>query len=329
MAKIKLVEVKSDLGGKKAGASLGIDAIRIASYKNQDNFGFFRRFEGECYDKIEADNQLFNRPDSHIYCKKINELTKIYEQTAAAVAHGLKNCDFTIVLAGDHSTAGGTICGMRQAYPDKKIGVVWIDAHADVHTPYSSDTGNMHGMPVATVIDDDNTECIFNELDNESITLWEKIKNVGGIKKKVSLSDFVYVALRDFEIAETTIINKYNTKVVRTIDLRLQGANETAHQILKHLSYCDVIYVSFDVDALDTTVSMGTGTPFEGGLFAYEARQLLKILASFNKVKCIEIAEVNPTLDEDNKMAEVVFNIFSTICRAVDLRFAHKNSFLI
>ncbi len=324
MAQIKLVEVKSDLGGRLAGASLGIDAMRIASYKNPKNFGFFRRFDGECYERIDVENQLYNQPNQHKYCKKIEELTDIYERTSNAVAQGLINSDFTIVIAGDHSTAGGTINGIRQAYPEQTIGVIWIDAHADVHTPYSSDTGNMHGMPIATVIDDDNEECKFNELDSKSIELWEKIKSVGGTKKTINFKDVVYVALRDYEIAEATIIKKYNTKVVRTIDLRLQGASETAHQILNHLSHCDVIYVSFDVDSMDTSVSVGTGTPVEGGLFAYEAKQLLKVLASFEKVKCIEITEVNPTLDEGNKMAEVAFDIFTNICRTVDLRCAKK-----
>jgi len=322
IAKIKLVEVKSDLGGRIAGASLGIDAIRIASYYNPNNFGFFRRFENECYARINADNQLFNRPNKHIYCKKIEEIINIYKQTAEAVEEGMKNCDFTLVIAGDHSSAGGTIAGMKQAYPDKRLGVIWIDAHADVHTPYTSDTGNMHGMALATAIDDNNLECRFNDVDNETAELWEEIKNVGGTKKKVDFSDVVYVSLRDYEIAEDTLIKKYNTKVIRTFDLRMLGAKETAHSIINYLSKCDIIYISFDVDSMDTSVSMGTGTPVSDGIFVQEAKELLRILASYDKVRCIEFAEINPILDVGNKMAEVVFNVLSVICRTVDLCFA-------
>ena len=325
VSKIKLVEVKSDLGGRRAGASLGIDAIRIASYKNPNNFGFFRRFENECYARINADNQLFNRPNKHIYSKKIEEIIKIYNETANAVSDGIKNCDFTIVIAGDHSSAGGTIAGIKKANPNKRIGVVWIDAHADVHTPYTSDSGNMHGMPIATAIDDDNLECKFNDVDEETAELWEKIKSVGGTKKKLDLSDVVYVSLRDYEVAESTLIKKYNTKVIRTIDLRLLGANETAHSIIKSLSHCDIIYVSFDVDSLDTTVSMGTGTPVADGLFVHEAKELLRVLSSYDKVKCIEISEINTTLDSGNKMAEAAYEILSAVCRTIDIRFALHN----
>ncbi len=320
MSKIKLIVVKSDLGGRKPGASLGIDAIRMASYKTAKNFEYFRRFDGNNYEKIEANNLLFNYPNKYPDCKKIEELIVIFEKISDTVSKTLENNSFPIIIAGDHSTAGGTISGIKQAFPHKKLGVIWIDAHADVHTPYTSDSGNMHGMPLGTVIDDNNIECQFKELDAETAKLWERIKNVGGMKKKISLSDLVYIGLRSYEIAEDSLIKKYKTKVIRTIDLRIFGAKEAAHQAMQHLDHCDIIYVSFDVDSMDPAVSVGTGTPVEGGLFSSEAEELLKTLASFEKVKCIEISEVNPILDTNNKMAEVAFNILKSICKNIDIR---------
>jgi len=322
MSKIKLIEVKSDLGGRKAGASLGIDAIRIASYQNEADFYFYSRFEKELYEQIVAPNTFFHAKIKYPFGKRIAYIVPIYEQICNSVEDGVKNSDFTVVISGDHSTAGGTIAGVKKANPNKKIGVVWIDAHADVHNPYTSDSGNLHGMPISTAINDDNIVCSFNSIDDETKEMWEKLKNVSGTKNKLNMANVVYVGLRDYECAEEAIIAKYCTKVFRTNDVRHKGAKETAHAIIKHLEHCDVIYVSFDVDSLDPSVSTGTGTPFEGGLYTYEANELIKTLVASEKVKCFEISEVNPTLDINNKMATVAFNILKTVCRVVDLRFA-------
>jgi arginase len=321
MAKIKLVEIKSDLGGRCAGASLGIDAIRVASYKTENDFYFYNRFCGDLYETITAHNNAFNAPIIYENCRRIEHIIPIYEKTCESVSHGLKNADFTIVISGDHSTAGGTIAGIKSAYPNSRIGVVWIDAHSDVHSPYTSDSGNMHGMPLSTAINDDNIECQFKALDTETIDMWEKLKQIGGTKDKVNMSDVVYVAIREYEHAERKMIKKYNTKVIRTYDLRQRGAMETAYDIVEHLEHCDIIYVSFDVDSMDPSVSQGTGTPFEGGLYSYEAKELLKTLAASEKVKCIEISEINPTLDTNNTMAKTAFSIIKSICRVVDLHF--------
>lgn len=324
MAKIKLIEVKSDLGGRKAGASLGIDAIRIASYNNdiESDYYFYGRFHDNLYDKIVALNRSFHAPIHYPYCRRIENILPVYEQTCDSVANGLLNDDFTVVISGDHSTAGGTIAGMKLAYPDKRVGVIWIDAHTDVHTPYSSETGNMHGMPLATAINDDNIECSLNNLDSETVQMWERLKSVGGTKDKLNMSDVVYIAIRDYEQAEKSIIAKYNNKVYRTYDVRQKGAATVANEVIEYLSYCDVIYISFDVDSMDPTVSVGTGTPVEGGLYSYEANELLTTLVQSEKVKCLEISEINPILDSNNKMAKVAFNILKNICKVIDLRFA-------
>lgn len=324
MAKIKLVEIKSDLGGRYAGASLGIDAIRVASYRSEkeNDFRFYNRFTEDLYEAIVAANNTFNTPILYEHCRRIEQVIPICEQTSKAVYNGLKTADFTLVISGDHSSASGTIAGIKLAYPTSRIGVVWVDAHCDVHSPYTSDSGNMHGMPLATAINDDNIECQFKELDAATIEMWEKLKQIGGTKNKVNMSDVVYVSVREYEHAERKIIKKYNSKVIRTYDLRQRGAMDTAYDIVEHLEHCDVIYVSFDVDSMDPSVSVGTGTSFEGGLFSYEAKELLKILATSEKVKCIEISEINPTLDNNNMMAKTAFNIIKSICRVVDLRFA-------
>jgi arginase len=331
MAKIKLIEVESDLGGRVAGASLGMEAMRIASYQNEEDFNFYDRFSGELYERITAPNHLFNAKNAHPRSKRIENIIPLYEKICASVKNGIKNNDFTIVVSGDHSSAGGTIAGIKSAFPknnnekEKKIGVIWIDAHGDVHTPYTSDSGNMHGMPIATAINDDNSdkndEFKVYELDEESAALWEKIKSVGGTENKLEMKNVVFVALRDYEKAEESIIKKYNSKVIKTCEVRQKGAKNIADEIIKHLENCDIIYVSFDVDSMDLNVSVGTGTPVEDGLFADEAEELLKTLAVCEKVKCIEFSEINPTLDNKNKMAATAFSILKSVCEVIDSRF--------
>jgi arginase len=319
MKKIKLIEVSSGLGGRKAGTSIGMDAVRIASYSLESTKDFYTRFENDLYIRITAPNVSYHLPYKYPFAKRIERIFPIFQQTCDEVSKSISDNDFTLVISGDHSIAGGTIAGIKQSNPNKRIGVVWIDAHADVHNPYTSDSGNLHGMPLGSAINDNNLECRFNDIDNETIEFWEKLKEVGGTKDKVNLSDVVYVAVRDYEIAEEHLIKKYKNKIYRTIDVRQTGAIEVAHKIIKDLEHCDIIYISFDVDSMDPSVSVGTGTPFENGLFEYETKELLKTLVACDKVKCLEISEINPLLDTQNKMGLCIFHILKSICRIVDL----------
>jgi arginase len=134
------------------------------------------------------------------------------------------------------------------------------------------------------------------------------------------MADVVYIAVRDYEQAENSLIKKYNSTVFNTFDVHRIGPKEVALQAIEHLKHCDIIYVSFDVDAMDPCVSTGTGTPFENGLYAYETKELLKTLLSFEKAKCFEITEINPTLDNKNSMGHIAFEILKSACRVIDLR---------
>ena len=319
MKKIKLIEVSSDLGGRKPGASIGIDAIRIASYNLETTKDFYTRFEN-LYTRINAPNDTYHLGYEYPFAKRIEDIFPLCQQTHRGVAASILENDFTLVLSGDHSTAAGTIAGIKKVYPTKRLGVVWIDAHTDLHNPYTSESANMHGMPLGTAINDNNLECKYNDIDNDTAELWEKLRELGGTKDKLNMADVIYVAVRDYEDAEEYLIKKYNNKIYRTIDVHQEGGEKIANKIMKDLEHCDIIYISFDVDSMDPSVSVGTGTPFEDGLFEYEAKELLKALVSWNKVKCLEISEVNPLLDTENKMATTAFNIIKSICRVIDFR---------
>lgn len=304
MKNIKLIEVPSEIGAGTRGASLGVDAIKIAALDFMSNF--FIHFPSE---KVEVANQLLFEPIHSPYAKRIHGLLDIYNRLSKSVSDCLKNNFFPVVLSGDHSTAGGTISGIRMAKPKSKLGVIWIDAHADLHTPFTTPSGNMHGMPLAAVIGEDNLENKAHEVDEKTIKQWNDLKGVGKIMPKVLPEDIVFISLRDFEREEKSLIEKYGMKVITTGELRRIGAENVSRKVLRYLSDCTDIYVSFDVDSLDSSISKGTGTPVSNGLKEREAEDLISKFMQNRKVCCFEITEVNPTLDKENLMAEIAFNI--------------------
>jgi arginase len=216
---------------------------------------------------------------------------------------------FPVLLSGDHSNAGGTIAGLKMAKPKSKLGVIWIDAHADLHTPYTTPSGNLHGMPLAAALGEDNLDCKVHDLDEKTVSLWKQLKTIGKTTPKILPEDVVLISLRDFEKEEKHIIEKHGIKVITTSEIRRNGAENISRKVLRYLSDCTDIYVSFDVDSLDSSISKGTGTPVSNGLREREAEDLISKFMQNRKICCFEITEVNPTLDKENTMAEIAFNI--------------------
>lgn len=304
MKNIKLIEVPSEIGAGTRGASLGIEAIKIAALDFMSNF--FIHFPSE---KIQTENKLLYEPIESPYAKRIKGIAAIYERVSKAVSDSMKNNFFPVVLSGDHSTAGATIAGIKIAKPKSKLGVIWIDAHADLHTPFTTPSGNVHGMPMAASINKNNEDCAVHDIDSETAAHWNYLKNIGKIAPKVLPEDVVFISLRDFEKEEKYLIEKYDMKVITTKEVRNKGAENVVRAVLRYLADCTDIYISFDVDSLDSSISKGTGTPVSNGLKEREAEDLISKFMQNRKVCCFEITEVNPTLDKENLMAEIAFNI--------------------
>ena len=304
MKNVKLIEVPSEIGAGTRGASLGTEAIKIAALDFMSNF--FVHFPSE---KVATENQLLFEPIQSPYAKRIHGVITMYENISKVVKDTIKNNFFPVVISGDHSNAGGTIAGIKAAKPNCRLGVIWIDAHADLHTPYTTPSGNMHGMPLATAIGEDNLESKVHDLDDKTKKQWDKLKSMGNIQPKVNPEDVVFIGLRDYEIEEKNLIVKHGMKVITTNELRRKGPENVVRAALRFLTECTDIYVSFDVDCLDSAISRGTGTPVSNGLKEREAEDLVSKFMQNRKICCFEITEVNPTLDKENLMAEIAFNI--------------------
>jgi arginase len=312
---LKIIEVKSEIGAGTRGASLGVEAIKIASL--DVNSDFFKQYESI---EVENVNELLFDSAKHVHAKFIEGVMIMEERVCLEVYENIWDDFFPMIIAGDHSTAYGTIAGIKKANPKLRLGVIWIDAHADIHTPFTTPSGNMHGMALAMACGIDNLECKVNDPRGETLDYWEEIKNVGIPGPKVYPEDIVYIAVRDLEKPENYLVNKYNINFIETEDIKKQGADVIAAQALQMLDHCDLIYVSFDVDSLDSRISTGTGTPSPNGLSLEEAKLLNATLAKSQKVCAWEIVEVNPTLDTENRMAESAFEILETTARSVASR---------
>jgi arginase len=301
---IRIIEVKSEIGAGTRGASMGIDAIKIAAL----DFGspFFKKFKST---EIPTENHLLLEPVVHDYAKRIKGIYSLNERIAKEIQKTLKREEIPVVLAGDHSSALGTISGIRMAYPDKRLGVIWIDAHADMHSPYTTPSGNMHGMPIAGILGEDNKDRQQNKPDDETIEYWEKLKNLGGIAPKIQYNDLVFIALRDFEPPEEHLIKNNKVRVFTLPEIRKKAVERIAIEALNYLDHCDLIYVSFDVDSMDSRISSGTGTPVPNGITEKEAGNLIYYIMRSKKICCFEMVEINPTLDRENLMAENAFEI--------------------
>lgn len=312
MKELKIIEVKSEIGAGTRGASLGVAAIKIASLDL--NSDFFKH-----YDSVEVENvnELLFDGAKHSYAKFIDGVMIMEERVCLEVYENLWEDFFPLIIGGDHSTSYGTIAGIKKADPKVRLGVIWIDAHADIHTPFTTPSGNMHGMALAMACGIDNLECKVNDPRGETLEYWEQIKNVGMPGPKIYPEDIVYIAVRDLEKPENYLVNKYNVNFIETEEVKKSGAAKIAGKALEMLDHCDLIYISFDVDSLDSRISRGTGTPVPNGLTVEEARILNSELAKSPKVCAWEIVEVNPTLDTENRMAESAFEIIEATAKSI------------
>lgn len=312
---ISIVINESEITAGTRGASLGPGAIQVAARnRNNDMFGRYPLHT------IETENHLLDTDVKYRSGKRIDGLVKIYERVSKVVKEINEKDDFALVIAGDHGSAGGTIAGLKMANPDKRIGVLWVDAHGDMHTPYTTPTGNMHGMPLATALNEDNLECRINDVSEDTAAMWEKLKNIGGIAPKITPEDLAFIALRDTEEPEDKYMERTGIKNYTVAELREKTTAKVLAELDAKFADCDIVYVSFDVDSMDPAdTSHGTGTPVDNGLHPDEAEQILLHFAGQQKVKCIEFVEVNPCLDEKtNKMAEVAFDFIEKVVNVLE-----------
>jgi len=315
MKRIKLLEVRSELGAGTRGASMGPDALRVACLNKGSDY--FRRFNSVVVPDLN--HVLFDKTPFP-FAKHIDSIYTVQKGIANAVEQTLRFGEFPLVLAGDHSSANATIAGIKATYPQKTLGVIWIDAHADLHSPYTTPSGNVHGMPLAAALGHNNLRHQRNQPDAETEFFWQRLQNLGEPGPKLLPEHLVYVVVRDTEEEEDALIAELGIKWIKLPEIKAKGSRQLTREIYQHLRFCDMVYISFDVDSLDSSFSIGTGTPVEDGLYLSEAENLCQDLLENERVVCFEMVEINPTLDNGNTMANNAFNILEKATAAIERR---------
>lgn len=298
-----------EFGAGKAGTSTGPKTL--IDYCKESGLSFICKAPITIIDQkvTSEDVQEIHYP----HLKRALPLIEHQTRFADAIEEQRKNNAPLLLLTGDHSNAIGGLAGFCRNRDSNKLGVIWIDAHLDLHSPYTTPSGNIHGMSVNTVIEKDNLNCRRNDIGTKCEELWNDIK---GIKKNspIPTENIVFIGIRSFELPEESLIKGYNIKVIYAEEVLENGIEWAVKEAIEYLdSKIDELYVSFDVDSMDPSVSVGTGTPVDSGLTKSHAVHALSSLIKYPKTNCLEITEINPKLDQQKPMAKQVFEILNQI----------------
>ena len=310
MNPIKIIKNRSDIGAGTRGSDMGIDAIEIAAINVKNDF-----FNVHPYADVKTHNETIYNKNKNTFAKRINFVCEQCHRLRDEVKKELKKGFFPLILSGDHSSALGSLSGIQMAYPDKEIGVIWLDAHADIHTPYSTPSGNVHGMPIAAALSIDNREFSKNKVSESTEKNWLRMKKMGNKSPLIKPENLIYFGVRDTEKEEDQIIQSKKIKNFSVNEVRGLGLKSCIDQTIQQLISTDLIYISFDVDALDCDLfSRGTGTPVSKGFVTKEIISIIKGVKDTGKLVALEICEINPLLDnKGNQMAESSFEIISSV----------------
>ena len=284
---IRLIGVPMDLGQDLRGVDVGPSALRYTGLAERlRRLG--HRVE-DCGNIPTALQTSFSEDED--YTDAIRDACDLlYTEVSRAVAEGY----FPLVMGGDHSIAIGSIGGTTR---DAPTGVIWIDAHADLNTPTSSPSGNIHGMPLAVL-------CGSGD---------DRLVNVGHPGPKLRLEDVAIIALRDIDAEERRVLRESKLGIYTMRDIDERGIGEVTREALNQLGNHNRLHVSFDVDSIDPHFAPGVGTPVEGGLNPREAHLLMELISEDGRLASAEVVEINPIIDERNRTAQLAAGLLTSL----------------
>jgi arginase len=275
-----------DLGAGRRGVDMGPSALRLAHLNEKlSSLGYHVEDLGNVrVDQPEAspvglESARYLTQIAHT-CTRLMEMVEGAADAAKA----------PLVLGGDHSIAIGTIAGMANHYrkAGHKIGLIWIDAHADMNTPESSPSGNVHGMPLACSMGIGPAE----------------LTRLGGYAPKVEPANVGIVGLRSVDEAERAQVRAAGVHAYTMRDLDERGLRNVLYEAIEYACRDTAgFHLSFDMDAVDPSEAPGVGTPVRGGMTYREAHLAMEIICDSGRMTSMEIVEVNPVIDERNRTA--------------------------
>jgi arginase len=285
---ISILGAPLDLGAGHRGVDAGPSAFRIAGLgKAIRAMGFEVQDEGNIAVQIPESLDI-----GQTNARFLEEIVIACQTHYDKVFDIMQRGHFPLVLGGDHSIAIGTIGAISAFYhnKDQEIGVIWIDAHADMNTPDSTHTGNIHGMPMSVCLGMGAPELV----------------NLGGFAPKIKPKNVVLIGLRDVDIEEKKIVRESGVHAYTMTDIDEKGMPAIIREAIEIASNGTAgIHLSFDFDGLDPKIAPGVGTPVKGGIKYREAHLIMEKIAGTGKLIGLEMVELNPILDLGNQTAEL------------------------
>lgn len=289
MANIHILGIPMDLGAGRRGVDMGPSAIRVARLARAlTDLGHTLEDHGNVDVPVP---EATSNPTGLHYVEAIAATC----QRARAGLRDLPDNAIPVVLGGDHSISMGSISGV--ARPGVRTGVLWIDAHADLNTPETSPSGNVHGMPLAHLL---------GHGEPRLLDIW-------GGGAVLEPRDVVFIGLRSLDRDERAFVREHGIRAYTMKEIDKRGIAAVAADALAHLAHVDRIHVSFDADALDPDLAPGVGTPVAGGLTYREAHLLMELCADAGSVGSCDLIEVNPILDVQNRTAHIMVEMAESL----------------
>ncbi len=295
--KIDIIGVPVDLGADRRGVDMGPSAIRYADLRARlESLGYETEDKGNIEVAIAEMCVIIEPKLKYIDC-----IVPMGRRVAGAVSTSVQAGNFPLVLGGDHSLSFASI---RGAAKSRKIGVIWVDAHADFNTAETTPSGNIHGMPLAAL-------CGLG--DPRLVQLWDEPVPVVD-PKRVAI-----IGARDLDAGEKSNLREAGVMVQSMEQIDRFGMYALMTKAIEHVSRdTDGIYLSFDMDALDPRHAPGVGTPVAAGLTDREGHLVCELVAETGKLIGMDMVEVNPILDTQNQTARLAVDfILSALGRRV------------
>jgi arginase len=293
--RVGIVGVPLGYGAGKTGSELGINAMRSSYVRGKrlvehiQDLGFAVTDHGDV--PIVAPTKTAGESENPKY---LAEMTASCENIIVAVSDILRNSEFPIILGGDHSIAIGTFSASSAHFREsgEELGLIWFDAHADINTPETSTSGNIHGMPLAVLLGKGSPELV----------------DLAGFAPKLNPKYFAHVGARDLDAGERSSVHELGLRdhFFTMSDIDRRGMHECVKDAIAIASAAPAGYaVTFDVDMIDPRFAPGSGTLVRGGATYREAHLALEMIAEHGGMRSFEIVEVNPLLDQSNITVEL------------------------
>lgn len=289
---VAIIGVPSDYGQRRRGVDMGPSAIRYA--------GVVERLQALGY-KVQdhGDIQVEKILAKHSQDEKLLNLDEVVElstKLAQKVENAVNENSIPLVLGGDHSIAIGTLAGLAKY---DNLGVIWFDAHADINTPETTPSGNIHGMPLAVSLG-------FGH---------NRLTSIHYNGPKIKKENIIIIGARSIDEGERVLIKEQNIKIYTMHEIDRLGMATVMEDAIRYLKErgVDGVHLSLDLDALDPLYTPGVGTPVAGGITYRESHLAMEMLQEAQILTSVEFVEVNPILDEKNKTADVAVALIGSL----------------